>query len=218
MLKTDLGLVYHSHSHTVPKGYFIKNHLLEESCLSPHFNPWRHFSSAQMCMLYVRWRGLGHNACPYDTCSLPAKALLALRFPWFICAVQKLWPEMCPKSMGACTSLSTRQSSKGEPEKPCGIFSFDFCIFPLHYKGLSALYSWLVGPLTEYQCCLCTSPYFSVLYCVLALSVYFLSVQLFLSLNAICLFFSMTAKLVFWCTSILLHQSLEEDVDTVRFF
>lgn len=104
-----------------------------ESCwsilpeLPQEHTPWRH----PVHSVCAGGSGAGHYAHPHSSCSLPAKALLALSFSWFICAVQKPWPEMCPWFMGACTSLSTRQSYEGGPKQPCGVFSFDFCIFPL---------------------------------------------------------------------------------------
>lgn len=168
--------------HTSPKGCFTENSSCWGILLDSHLHP---FLRSRGCV----WDGGFGTGVISPTPA--AKVLVPPCFPWFICTEQESRPEMCPWLMGAFPSLSTGQSGKGK---------LDFQSFP------SALCPWLM----ELHRYLWISTLLCSLLCSCLVSALgFLSLQLFPWLTPMSLFFLNDSQPLFWCSSILLHQSLK---------
>lgn len=147
--------------HTSPKGYLIENSscwgmLLELTPSALVTLPWCFRSRG--CV----WDGVACDTMLFPT-TLAAKALLPAPFPvvHLHCAKAMTWDASLVH--GTLYIFINKTIREGK--------AWNFSVFPVRYQAPSALCPWLAGQLMEPRCYLCTSPHFSVLYCVLALSV-----------------------------------------------
>lgn len=193
-MKTVLGLMHHSHNHTVPKGYFIKKVLLLKILVWAHTLVAENTSKVHRCACGV-WAGVAWvPAAPAPSCHVPSSTPCS----WFLLYI-----------------FINKSIVEGGAQKAPRDFQLWLLNFsPVLLGPVSTLFliSWAANRILL---SLCFSMHFCTGLCSCLVSVFFYLYNCFFGWIQYVCFSKWQQNWYFWCTYILLYQSLDEDIDTV---